>query len=1154
MGPIGEAFVRVHADTRGMKGEVERGTKGAFAGIGKTLAGIGIGVGAFEFFKTAVKDAADEQRALESLQTAVKASGAAWVVNGQSIEDTLNKMEIATGTGLPELAQGFLRLVTATGDSKLALRDLGLAQDISVARHLGLAQASVILARAEGGSDTALRRLGIIIPKVSQHYDSLKKQVEQAVASGIKFSKAQQLAIKAKLDDAKALDKQASKQKIIQTIQQRFGGQTEKFAKTAAGSYARLRESIKNVMEDIGKSLLPGLTRSALGVQRWIEALRKSPKFVNGLKGAVGALGEAFHIAGTFIQAVGPTLLQLASAAGDAAKAIGAPALITAVAVYKGLSIAVGLVTTAQAKLAASSTAQVAGENAVSAAQAKATATTAALTVALEANTVAAAENATVLRVQGITTLGTFATTAAKAETAAVGVGTAVGRTSGIAARAGGALATVGRGALAMSGGWQTLAVVGVAALVGAIVFLATEEGKWERATRNAASAVRDLGSALGRAKQDAQDLAHAKLDVTMARTAVAAARLAVEQDKHNLAVSTAKKGTLEYRQLQLALKQDQEGLRNAQLGVTDAIKRQVDEQHKAKKGQAEITAERGKAIDKIVTLKGLADQEVARLKQALQFERSRQGAAGMTAAARIRDAKVVDAVEQQGLKKFVEKLNDVQRATEKNAPGVAHNVTLLKQFAEATGKVPTKKEIRIALDNKDANLSLLDFLSKLSGLGDKGAKKLLTGRAKLRNAGLDVGAAFGAGVIQGIQSTLQAQALIAAALAPINAAIAGINAALESSSPSKKTAREIGVPFIEGVSVGIEKGSKKAEVKAAASVLKVAGAAVAAIKSPAIRNALSDGLGAAFTDAFASNQLQSTIQDAVKTAVENVTSAVNSAKQNLSSIGSSIASSINDVIDKRFANMENQAAKVPAALRKRYAAIKAEIAAGDMSPELARRAQSLAHEIQASAAASATATSTNLDKKKASIERIINDAVTLFNLGRITGAQLEARINAQLRRAGILTGGTSPAAGGRAAREGPGATPGQIFTGQGITVTTQLRELIGALHAQTTAIKQGPRLPGGGFAPDIVKPLDTLREEQKNIAQAAAGQRDQILQAQQATAAATKQTAAHTKKTAEKAAQAAAAAEATNRILGGGKGKDKTKTDAKTNADHGLN
>src|SRR6185369_12019796 len=113
VGPIGEAFVRVHADTRAMGPEVESGTKKAFAGIGKTLAAIGLGFGAFEFFKTSIKDAAEEQRALTSLKQAVEATGASWEVHGQTIDEVLAKMETATGTGLPELAQGFLRLVTA---------------------------------------------------------------------------------------------------------------------------------------------------------------------------------------------------------------------------------------------------------------------------------------------------------------------------------------------------------------------------------------------------------------------------------------------------------------------------------------------------------------------------------------------------------------------------------------------------------------------------------------------------------------------------------------------------------------------------------------------------------------------------------------------------------------------------------------------------------------------------------------------------------------------------------------------------------------------------------------------------------------------------------------------------------------------------------
>lgn len=350
-GEIASAFVRIRPNTAGFRADTERGVKGAFAGIGKLAATAGLAFGGFEFFKAAIKDAAEEERALGALQTSVDSVGASWRVHGRSLKDVLVEMSLASGASIPDLSQGFLRLVTATKDSEVALKDLHRAEDIATARHMKLAQASVILARAEGGSDTALRRLGIIIPKLHPAYDALTLRIKEAAAQGAKFTAADKLILKQHLDQAKAMDARASKERVLTEIDARFGGQTARFAQTAQGQYDRFHQSVRRVLVDVGTALLPSLTRGAEGLRIWIQGVRHGSQYSDTLRGSVHSLGQIIHGVGAIAKVAGPPLETMAKGAAGIVGALGGSTIVAAVLAYKGLGVALSIAARAEGAL-----------------------------------------------------------------------------------------------------------------------------------------------------------------------------------------------------------------------------------------------------------------------------------------------------------------------------------------------------------------------------------------------------------------------------------------------------------------------------------------------------------------------------------------------------------------------------------------------------------------------------------------------------------------------------------------------------------------------------------------------------------------------------------------------------------------------------------
>ncbi len=242
-----------------------RGTlagSGALSGLGRSLAFsssafIGFALGA-EIIKGSIAAAQDEAVAQKQVATQLKTSGKSFKDYGGQIDSVLLKESHLAGFTKAELLQSFGYLVRVGGNVQKSLTLTGLAADIARARTISLQSASIALAKALGGSATALRRLGIIVPK--------------------NVSTTQALAF----------------------VTQKFAGQA--IAGTTASE--KFHATLVDTGAVIGKALLPTFNRLATSLSDWLAKMNESGRLQKDVNAIVHDAGDAFHALGDVIHTV----------------------------------------------------------------------------------------------------------------------------------------------------------------------------------------------------------------------------------------------------------------------------------------------------------------------------------------------------------------------------------------------------------------------------------------------------------------------------------------------------------------------------------------------------------------------------------------------------------------------------------------------------------------------------------------------------------------------------------------------------------------------------------------------------------------------------------------------------------------------------------
>ncbi len=226
---------------------------GALSALGRSLAFASTGFIAFATGATVIKAsitaAQDEAVAQKQVAAQLKTSGKSFKEYGGQIDSVLLKESHLAGFTKAELLTAFGYLVRIGGNVQKSLTLTGLAADVARARTISLQSASIALAKALGGSATALRRLGIIVPK--------------------NVSTTQALAF----------------------VTAKFAGQAE--AGTTASE--KFHATLVDTGAVIGKALLPTFNRLAISLSNWLSKMNESGRLQKDVNTIVKDAGAVFH-------------------------------------------------------------------------------------------------------------------------------------------------------------------------------------------------------------------------------------------------------------------------------------------------------------------------------------------------------------------------------------------------------------------------------------------------------------------------------------------------------------------------------------------------------------------------------------------------------------------------------------------------------------------------------------------------------------------------------------------------------------------------------------------------------------------------------------------------------------------------------------------
>lgn len=1094
-GDIGSAFVRIRPNTAGFRAETESGIKGAFGGIGKILGGALAVGGLADLGVHMASAAATQQASMVSIRKEVRDSGAAWVIHGKTVETVLEQMARKSGETVPELAQGFFRLEMGTHNTGKALKDLALAEDISIGRHLGLAQSALILTKAEQGNETAMRRIGIILPPVTQAVDALKKRHDEAAASGIKFTKGQQLEYKQMLEVAKAHDIQANRLNVLAVLQQKFGGQTAAFANTAAGHYAIFKESFRQLEVSIGNELLPALSSAGSHLAVWVQDLAASKSVHAAAASVVHDLAGGFHVLWQGIQLVGDVAVPVGKALYDVEQAIGLPTLLVAAAAYKSVGIGINLAAAAEKRWVAFLALGAGAKEAEISETAALTAANTGLAASIDALTVSlGGMSSAVVVVNGemipmaieLDAIGASAIGAAT-ELDALGASIAVIGTEEAAV---GVLSKVGASLMAIATGPAGIGLM-LAGIAGGLYYLVSQESSVSRANDSLRQSFNQLRNSEDHLRGATDDLKGALSALPTAKIAVATAKIGVENakaalgtgaharavldlvskyEKHRIGFGrlesemTKVKGPVLFRQQVLSL-----------LGALDELR---TSQERVKQTEADAATARKKQHDALLEQYSAQGHEIARIKKladaAATQEANRalhdvyapgvgRGGPG-TAAPGGAAQKAQFQAATQSAKEYAAVLNrDVTEGMKKNQPAVAAAISKLREFTLVTGKVPTKAEVKFILDPKNAKASLEAILTKLGGTVASAKVLAATGGTKIAHD-----------LLAGIYVTIAADTKVQAALdSKITSVVAAVrHFTLGAHSPSTVTARELGLPAMQGIELMIDQ------------------------RAPILKTKLSQA-----------------VTDAIVGGAQSVADAVGQAESNLNSIGSSIGSEIGSFIDQGVQNQMNHLDFGP--LGNKIKALTAKITAGQQANQAAQnqislnRAQmtlaqlekgptggqslpdwetALADQRQTVADAQRTIADQQLTVARDRLQKQLDNEKThiqhVADLKKQAATRDIANLTDELNRRLITEGQFNARLGKLLGADG--VTYAALGRRMGIAFADQFRAEMKGLALQERAILAGPRLPGAtGFEPNIVRPIEAVRQAILQVEQA---------------------------------------------------------------------
>lgn len=279
---------------------------GTVAKAGMLAAGVAVAA----FGKGAVKAAIEGEQSTAKLAQALKNQGESYKVVGPQV-DALSTKYAKFGFENDEVEAAIATMTTSLGSSKKAMGNIGLAADLAKSKHISLADASLVVAKATQGQLKPLKQLGIDLPvaaggalKLQKANDGLTAAQAKVTAILKEFPNAADANSKAHDKYAAAVagvdaaqkkvnDTQAASKVITEGLAKAVGGQASAASQTLAGKAAALHAQWANFQEAIGAKLLPILTKMIDKLTSMAEFVQRNSAIMGPLIGIVAGLAAA---------------------------------------------------------------------------------------------------------------------------------------------------------------------------------------------------------------------------------------------------------------------------------------------------------------------------------------------------------------------------------------------------------------------------------------------------------------------------------------------------------------------------------------------------------------------------------------------------------------------------------------------------------------------------------------------------------------------------------------------------------------------------------------------------------------------------------------------------------------------------------------------
>lgn len=655
------------------------------------------------------KAAANQQADLAQVNVALKDNGQNVRAWGQATADALKKRAAATGFALSDEAASFVKLEGATHNNVQALKLLGVAQDVSRARHVALTGVSLALAKGVEGNTTSLARYGIIIPKITTVEDQLKSKHNELTAAHVKQTAAMKDAYAAAMAQAKIQDKQATSAAVLAQVTKLNAGAADAYGKSLSGQADRAKVSIDQLEATIGRKLIPTERAALAQVSSWVDELQHSNRVQQDAAQFAHGLGVAWDDTVSVLRTVGPPLLDIANDVSKVTQAVGGVGTILAFGsawytASKGISLGAkaldGLSTFATPGALAAKRAE-AGS-------------TGALTASDLASAIAARPAPISTGGSAWAGLSGFSRGASTSTAEIGGAERAITGVEAAAEKAGPSLAGFGTG-LASAFTGVGAATVGVGLLAGGLYYLSTQESAAEKAAKKTSSAFDLLTGSAAKYRNAGRNLQGDRLNTSSDKLSRSEASLTIDQAKSTLADPALNKDALQHRQNILSLAQAYNAWRVANHNVAGDLATTKDDV----KQQGEAANGTQKAISQLsYSLTNTAQQaehSVSPIKHLTESHGVYTNKLGEELTATARAKASLDA--------FTASTSSHAAALAKSNPALSHATTLHGEFASAQQRTPTKAEVTFILQHAKSDDDLKTITGKVQKFDGKKVK-----------------------------------------------------------------------------------------------------------------------------------------------------------------------------------------------------------------------------------------------------------------------------------------------------------------------------------------------------------------------------------------------------------------------------------------------